>query len=63
MPYDRTLPEASEDLPLTGLLAPAAGNTPEQFHLAYTGEGGMYVSWASGSSSPGSAQKTVHSRA
>ena len=48
VPYDRSLPTASEDLPISGALAPAGGATPEQFHLAYDNAGGMYVSWAQG---------------
>ena len=46
--YDVRNPEASEPLPMTGLLAAAPANTPEQVHLAFAGDTGMYVSWSSG---------------
>ena len=49
--YDVRNPEASDPLPLTGLLAAAPANTPEQIHLAYSGDTGMYVSWSSGEAS------------
>ena len=56
MPYDIRNPSASDDLPISGPLAPRPINQPEQIHLAYGGStpgtyGGqqsMYVSWNTG---------------